>query len=201
MPTYLEVQQRVNLELLNRTDLIPEVKRAINQTIRKYETQRFWFNETATTVACSAGQSYVTVPADFYVMDSLRVTIDSADYILLHRAWLDLENFNTTRDRGFPLLYCQRGDRFELAPIPDSAYSMPIAYFQKLPPLSADSDTNGWLSAAEDMVAYGAARMVSMNIGRVDEAQIFGTIEREHYMSLCRMRDQRSFSSIRPTKF
>src|SRR5882672_10532990 len=194
MATFLEVQQRVNLDCLNRLDQVPETKRAINAAIRSYEGQRFWFNETATALTLSAGQSYVNFPSDFLILDEIQVTISSADYALIGRSFAEIKELNTTRTRSQPEYFCQYGQRFELAPIPDSAYPVIVSYMQKLPPLSADSDTNDWLSAAEDVIVYCAAKLVAANLGRADEASKFANLEMVFYNNLMGLRDQKALT-------
>lgn len=201
MPTFLEVQQRINLDKLNRMDMLPETKRAINAAIRSYEGQRFWFNETSTIINCVANQSYITFPSDFMILDDLRVTVASADYALIQKSIDEIHEINTTRSKSQPDYFCQFGQRFELSPIPDSAYPVIVTYMQKLPALSADSDTNDWLSAAEDLVVYCAAKMMSADLGNVGAASTFAQMEDLYYRQLIRNRDQKTVTKLRPTKF
>lgn len=201
MPTFLEVQQRINLDKLNRMDMLPETKRAIQAAIRSYEGQRFWFNETSTIINCVANQSYISFPSDFMMLDELRVTVQSADYRLIQKSLDEIYEINVTRSKSQPDYFCQFGQRFELSPIPDSAYPVIVTYMQKLPTLSADTDTNDWLSAAEDLVVYCAAKMLAADLGNVGEASKFAELEGIFYRQLLRVRDQKTITHIRPTKF
>ena len=65
MSQYSEVLDRITLDWLNRPDLRPEAGRAVKAAIRTFETQRFWFNETATAIATVSGQSYIAAPDNF----------------------------------------------------------------------------------------------------------------------------------------
>ena len=201
MPTYLSVQNRVNLDCLNRMDLVQETKRAILSAIRSYENQPMWFNQTATTINCTAAQTYINLPSDYISENNLRITFQSADYHLIPRPLSDINELNVTRIRDRPTFYCQFGNRFELAPIPDSAYPVIVQYIQKLPDLSADTDVNDWLSAGEDVIVYCAAKMVSANLGRVDDAAKFQRLEQMFYTNLMQNRDMKSLKSLKPTRF
>lgn len=201
MPTYGEVQQRVTLDCLNRIDLIPETKRAIQSVIRKYEKQRFWFNETATSVACSAGQAFITVPSDFLAIQEVRVTLNSDRVRINDLALVDLKDQNDSSATGRPIWYCHFGESLLLAPIPDSAYPVEVTYLQKLPALSADSDTNSWLSAMEDAIVFGAASIVATHIGDAQTAVKYANLEMAFYKAVCTHRDQRITRRLRPTRF
>lgn len=201
MPTYAEIQQRVALDCLNRIDLVPEAKRAIQTTIRKYEKNRFWFNETATSIACSAGQSYIVAPADLLVTQQLEVLQSGSNTKLIDIDFARIKLRNDGSATGRPIWFCAYGENFVLSPIPDSAWSVLVTYTQKLPALSADSDTNGWLSCMEDTVVFGAAAQVSAQIGDVQGAVKYRTLETEHYKIACGHRDQRIITRLKATKF
>lgn len=201
MPTYLEIQQRVTLDCLNRIDLIPEAKRAIQSMIRRYEKQRWWFNETSTAVNCSAGQAFVVAPSDLLAPQELRVSLNSDRCQLRDLDYSDLQDQNDSSATGRPIWYCHFGENFLLAPIPDSAYPITVTYLQKLSALSADSDTNSFLSAMEDCIVYGAASIVAANLGNVDIAVKYKALETEFYKMAVSHRDQRIIKRIRPTKF
>lgn len=201
MPTYLEIQQRVTLDCLNRIDLIPEAKRAIQSMIRKYEKQRWWFNETSTAINATANQAYISVPADLLAPQELRVSLNNDRCQLRDLSYEDLQDQNDSSATGRPVWYCHFGEQFQLAPIPDSAYPITVTYLQKLSTLSADSDTNSFLSAMEDCIVFGAASIVAANLGNVDVAVKYKMLETEFYKMAVSHRDQRIIKRIRPTKF
>jgi hypothetical protein len=61
---------------------------------------------------------------------------------------------------GKPRAYTLIGDEIQLAPIPDSAYQLEMAFYEKFTPLgdgSAGTVTSNWLTAnAPDILLYGA---------------------------------------------
>lgn len=201
MPTYIEVIQRVGLECLNRTDLDVEIKSGIQQTIRHYQNKRFWFNETLSTLACVVSVETIAVPSDFLFIQELMVTQNSATTALIQSDFDFIRQLNIDTSTGLPTRYAKYGPRFYLSNIPDSAYAVPCYYIHRLPALSANSDTNKWLSAAEDMVTYGAAKFVSAAIGNVDNAVKFANLEKVFYDDLCGLRDQSFHNRLRLTKF
>lgn len=202
MTTYIDIQQRVALDLLNRTDQVAEIQGAIQQTIRAMENQRFWFNETMSTLACVSSVETVPVPTNYLFLQMLQVTQNSANIRLVPNSFDLIRWLNINNTVGLPTRYCQYGPYFHLANIPDSAYPIPCYYLKRLPALSAESDTNDWLSAAEDVVAYGAAQIVSANLGNVSAAAKFGQLKVLFYNErLIRLRDAQASHILKPTKF
>ncbi len=47
-------------------------------------------------------------------------------------------------------------DRINLFPIPGSTYTLTIHYLKALTALSADSDTNAWLTEGEELIRLHA---------------------------------------------
>lgn len=202
MPIYSGTLMRVASECLNRFDMHSEISSAAQQVIRAMETQRFWFNETATALACVASVETVAVPANFLSIQYLQVTQNSANIALVPVPFDMIRFLNINTTVGLPTRYCQYGPFFHLANIPDSAYPIPCYYIKKLPALSAGTDTNDWLSAAEDVVVYGAASIVSAQLGDVTAAAKYAQMQNMFYTQrLIRLRDTQRDTRIKPTLF
>lgn len=187
---------------MNRTDLNPEIGRAINACIRSYEKQRFWFNETQTALVCVIGNARIAKPSDFLVLDRLEVINNTNADELIEKDLSFIRHINNDSATSLPSFYCEYGTSFILANTPDSAYSVNCFYLQKLPALSATTDTNKWLSAAEDVVVYGAAKFLAANMGNAVKAAEFRTLEKYFYdTELIGLRDQQQNSRLRNTQF
>jgi hypothetical protein len=61
----------------------------------------------------------------------------------------DLTNFS-----GKPQIYTIEGDSFIFAPVPDSAYTLKVSFWQAFAALSGDSDTNWLLTNAPNVYLY-----------------------------------------------
>jgi len=207
MPTTLQdVQDRITLDYLNRTNLNSVVIRAVQAAIRHYERKRWPWNETTTTLTASNGQLTLTVPSDFISLDLLEIQYQSATYSLSRRSFEEVRELNVTgnENKNLPTSFAQRGDSFYLAPIPDSAYLVNCHYLQKLPELSSNSmtSTNAWLSAAEDLIVYHATKLVWANTLRnTEEATKYAQLERDAYTDLRTYTEQRVNNALRATKF
>src|SRR5574339_531069 len=183
MSTFLEVQNRINNDHLNRSTFGDETKRAIKAAIRHYEYHRWSFNETATALATSSSLSYISLPSNFLLLDDLRITINSEDLPLNRRDPQTIRDWNTASTFGQPTDYAIYQNRIETFPIADSAYSVPIYYLKQLTVLSADSDTNAWIQGVvEDVIVHHATKLMWANVLRNDkEAAKHAQLERDAY--------------------
>lgn len=203
MSTFNEVQTRINADYLNRA-FGAETQRAIRAAIRHYERRRWSFNETATALTTSAGQAFVALPANFLLLDDLRITISNEALPLSKREPQQIRDMNISNQRSEPTDYALYQNRIELAMTPDSAYSLPVYYIKSLPTLSADSDTNAWITGGmEDVVAYHAAKLMWATVLRNDkEAAKFAVLEQTALSNMTSYHEQlRTPGKIKHTNF
>ncbi len=202
MPTYLDVQNRIMTDFLGRTDLKTQVKNGIQVAIRHYQRERFWFNETATALVCIPNVETIATPADYLFLQELMVTQNSANIQLVAAPFDFIRRLNINNTAGLPTRYCNYGDNFHLANLPDSAYVVPCYYIHQLTALSADTDTNGWLSAAEDLIVYSAAKYVWANFLRnTSAANVCAMLEISAAGEFHREAEQRQNLQLKPTTF
>lgn len=202
MPTYLDTVVRIQTDFLNRTDFSDTVKRAINTAVRHYQRERFWFNETSTVLTCQVGIETIVKPSDFLFLDYLQVTQNSSDTVLIQKPFDFIRRINIDQSTGLPTVYCEYGENFHLANVPDSAYPVPCFYVQQMAPLVNDSDTNNWLSAAEDVIVYAASKLVwAATIRNMSAAGVCAQMETAAISELRRQRDQQQHAPVRLTRF
>lgn len=203
MATYKDLQDRIQLDYLNRYDLTGSVKRAIKNTIKCYEGTRWWFNETATTSVMTANSGSYGVPSDFLVLDRLEVAYSGARFPLKVATLDEVRTMNATTATSVPTHYVYRGDRFELALVPDSAYSATVYYIQSLPELSADADTNVWTNEAANLIAHGATVELLSSVVDADDRKIAHHVRmmRQALDEMYVRNDTRLHGSLQPTSF
>ena len=200
MATYGEIQDRVNNDYLNRTDLTAETARCIRAAVRHYERQRWWFNESSTALATVSSQSHIARPTAFFRIDELRFFYDtSASYALRNITVSELDKMRAgAQTHGDPTHWAENGELLELFPIPNAVDTVVARGYQQLAVLSATSDTNGWTSAAEDLVVYHAAKLMWSTVLRNQEnAQMFAQLERSALDDLRAANDLRMMRAIR----
>jgi hypothetical protein len=165
------MQNRINLDYLNRTDLVAETKRAILRAVKHYEKERFWFNQTATALAIGTASTSVAIPADFIALDFCTVRDTLIDSIVVIRSFdrIAYQNRNSAQS-GVPIEIAYWQDKLVFTPKPSSATSLTVNYTHTLPVLSADADTNAWTSAGEDLIIHHAMADMLANVLRVADA-------------------------------
>lgn len=204
MTTFLDVQTRIATDFLNRTDFTPQIKNAINATIRNHRRQRFWFLETATALSCVVSVETVALPTNFFAMQELDVRENSNDTELISTTFVKIRELNTNlaATPGLPTHYCLYGNNIRLASVPNSAYPLQCYYLKTYQTLSADADTNKWLSAAEDLVVYGAAKLVwAFTIRNTSAAGACAQLESTMLSELKREGEQHQTHKIKSTRF
>jgi hypothetical protein len=202
MTTYQDIQTRIATDYLNRTDLTPQIQNAIQATIRVHQRQRFWFLETATALVAVVANETIPLPSNFLFMQELQVTQNSANIMLVPSPFQQIRWLNINNTLGLPTRYALYGSNIHFANIPDSAYPVPCYYIKQLPELSAGTDTNDWLSAAEDLVVYGATKLVySTVIRNMSAGAVFAGLENQLLLELQREGGQHQSLSLRPTRF
>lgn len=172
MATYREMQDRINLDYLNRTDLGNETKRAIIRAIKHYEKERLWFNITATALAVGTASAVVSIPADFIALDYVTVADNGGNPIVNIKTYDRIAYQNRTAQSGVPQEICYWRDQLMFWPKPSSATTLTVNYTHSLPTLSADTDTNGWTSAGEDVIVFHATCDMLANVLRVADQNL-----------------------------
>lgn len=204
MSTFQDIQDRINGDYLNRDTFTEETKRAIKATIRHYEYQRWPHNETATAIAATVGQDYLSLPSNFLVLDDHpRISLNGVTVELQRKTPREIREMNSSPQNGQPTHYSFYRNRINLFSPPDSAYSVNVYYLKQLPELSAGGDTNAWLTGGwQDVIAYGAAKLMWANVIRNDkEALKFATLERSALDVMREQEHQLLMGRIASTQF
>lgn len=200
MATYGEMQDRVNNDYLNRTDLTAETARSIRAAIRHYERERFWFNESSTVLPTVSSQSHIARPTAFFRIDNLRFFYDtSASYALRNVTLAELNEMRAgAQTHGDPTHWAEYGEQLELFPIPNAVDNVVAYGYQQLATLSASTDTNGWTSAAEDLIVYHAAKLMWATVLRnVEMARTFVDLEKSALQDLRASNELRVMRAIK----
>lgn len=140
---------------LNRDDLttyIPDFVAMGEQYInRDLRVAAMISRVTAQTTASTA---YLDLPTDFVEM--LNVQINVSDKYPLSYMSPEVMDSKYSSATGTPKFYSIVGDEIQFAPIPDSAYTIELAYFKSFTAQSADSDSSWLHTNAKDLLLYGS---------------------------------------------
>lgn len=134
--------------------------------------------EVRTTLTTTAGNAYVTLPTDMLEMHRLTVQSDPV-YVLSYRSPDELQQDYPYTTTGKPAVFAILGSEMQLAPIPDSAYTLELTYKQKIPALS-NSNTSNWLLAQwPNAYLYGALCAAQPYIANDQRLQTFQALYQE----------------------
>ena len=152
--TYSDLQQAV-ADWLHRTDLsgvIPTFIAVAEENMSSDITSRSM--DAKTTLTTVAGTATLSLPSDMVEMRRLQI-VGSYNTVLRYvspdQIGADYDQNLQARPSEFTVI----GGNLELAPIPDSAYSLELVYKQRVPALSNTNTTNWVLTGWPSIYLYG----------------------------------------------
>jgi hypothetical protein len=168
MSNFLTMIQRIADEV-DDGGIDTQIRRAIDDAIRHHGRRRFYFNQktfTFTTVAAQEDytvtdaadiESFLRVQTQYLTSGGIRYPITVAAFETIH----DAQNGSVT---GRPTNWAFFAQKFRLYPIPDGAYEVTVAGHCKLATLVNDTDTNAWMTEAEELIRESAKRRLYMTV-------------------------------------
>ena len=115
--------------------------------------------EVRSSMETTAGQRYFNLPGGYLQMRNMQINsnpITPLEYITPEM----LDRLYGSDTTGKPKAYTLIGDEIQLAPIPDSDYTLEMAFYEKFTPLgdgTSGTVTSNWLTTnAPDVLLYGA---------------------------------------------
>jgi hypothetical protein len=159
LSTFTELKDAV-ADWLDRSDLttrIPDfialAEARINREIRIRPM------EVRSTMTTTAGNQYFNLPGGYIQMRNIQLNTNPTtplEYITPEM----LDRLYGSSTTGKPRAYTLIGDEIQLAPIPDSAYTLEMAFYEKFTALgdgTSGTVTSNWLTTnAPDILLYGA---------------------------------------------
>lgn len=160
------MKARIASELL-RSDLTTQIAAAIVDAIDVAAATRFWFNEVrGLSFATVAGQEAYGAAAladipNLTAIDAMWLTVNGQRRTLCPVSALELDEYlEGTPGNGEPTNYATQAGVIRLFRIPDIAYSVRIDGVSRLSALSADADTNAWMTEGERLIRTQAKALL-----------------------------------------
>ena len=157
--TFTELKDAI-ADWLDRSDLTARIPDFITLAEARINRElRIRPMEVRSTMETTSGQQYFNLPGGYIQMRNIQLnTNPTAPLEYITPEMLDrLYGSSTT---GKPRAYSLIGDEIQLAPIPDSAYTLEMAFYEKFTALgdgTSGTVTNNWLTLnAPDVLLYGA---------------------------------------------
>ncbi|WP_315729038.1 hypothetical protein [Bradyrhizobium sp. SZCCHNS2015] len=170
MANYLDLQNAIASDL-TRSDLGSQIQGAIQDAVKQYERQRFWFNTTRSlTFRTVPGQSTYTgadlaqIP-DIIRIDRLFLRWGTSIYPL---DWYEPDEFEFLTalnvSNGRPTIYTYVDRQIIMYPEPVQAWVIRPHMHYRLPPLVNPTDANAWTNEAENLIRAQAKLILYMNV-------------------------------------
>lgn len=167
-------------EEIRRHNMGAHIRRAIQSAIQHYEGEHFFFNEARATATTVRGQNFYTLPVDFvYTVGKEPLTIVRSGRAIdmEQREWDHLQQVDDGVQQGPPSEWAYFEEQFRLWPIPDSEYTLTLAYVKRLTALNLDTDTNAWVTDAEELIRARAKADLYLNvIHDFEKAGLMGSV-------------------------
>lgn len=171
MGTYLDLQNRIASDL-TRDDLSSQIKSAILDAVKHYETSRFYFNTTRSmTFPTVVGQVAYTAAALAQIPNIIRIDDlflrDSVSIYPLDRYEPDEFEViagNPLTGSGRPVAFTYVDSQILLWPTPLAVYTIRPHMHYRLTALSADGDTNAWTNDAEQLIRAHSKLLLYTNV-------------------------------------
>ena len=157
--TFTEVKDAI-ADWLDRSDLTSRIPDFIALAEARFNRDlRIRPMEVRSIMNTSSGQKYYNLPGGYLQMRNIQLNTNPTtplEYItpeMLDR----LYGSNTT---GKPRAYTLIGDEIQLSPVPDSAYELEMAFYEKFSPLgdgTSGTVTTNWITKnAPDVLLYSS---------------------------------------------
>lgn len=181
---------------LARTDLttqIPDFIRLAELRLRRDLRIRQMLKSA--TTATVAGDETVELPSDFIEVRDL-VIVGNPVQPLSYYSPSALNRNTRTWESGKPQDYTVLANNFQLAPIPDSVYTLKMFYFASPTFLSDANPSNAFLANVPDALLYGALLEAAPYL--MDDARIntWGTMFDRAMSSITRSDEQGQYSGV-----
>ena len=174
MSTYGVMADRIGDELMvgGRTDLEPQVQRAIQSAILHYRAHPLWFNRGVKTAATVNGDFTQARPSGLITCDAIRVDHGQGFFDMERAAFKKLLAWRQgSVASGKPYRWAEFAESVYLYPTPDAAYNLEFYGLIDLAALSADGDTNAWMVEGEPLIRQRARALVQIDVLKDGEAK------------------------------
>jgi len=157
--TFTELKDAI-ADWLDRSDLTARIPDFITLAeARLNRDVRIRPMEVRSSMETTAGQRYFNLPGGYLQMRNIQINsnpITPLEYITPEM----LDRLYGSDTTGKPKAYTLIGDEIQLAPIPDSDYTVEMAFYEKFTALgdgTSGTVTSNWLTTnAPDVLLYGA---------------------------------------------
>ena len=172
--TYSELKTNI-ANFLNRSDLTNQLDFFIDATEAEFN-RRLRVKDMIKRATATADAQYISLPTDW--LEAINVQIDGNNFSPLFQQSiesLDIYRKSVDNVTNQPIYYALVDNTIELAPTPDSNYTLQLTYYGTIDALS-DTNTSNFISTSyPDAYLYGALKHASIYLMEDDRAALFSS--------------------------
>jgi len=171
MTTLADIQARIASDL-TRNDLTSQIANAVSDAINHYQRYRFWFNVTRLQTFATVPGQQAYAAADLAIIPSI-IRVDAlfilqsgttTTYPLDRFEPADFEVIAITMGGGKPTAFTYVDEEILLWPTPADTYTMRLHCHYKLAPLVNPTDSNAWVTDAEELIRSHAKLLLYTDV-------------------------------------
>ena len=188
--TYSELKTNI-ANFLNRSDLTNQIDFFIDATEAELN-RRLRVKDMIKRATATADGQYLSLPTDW--LEAINVQIDGNSFQPLFQQSIEsMDIYRKSNDNvtGLPIYFALVDNTIELAPTPDSSYTLQLTYYGTIDALS-DSNTSNFISNSyPDAYLYGALKHASIYLMEDDRVALF-TSQFEKALEEMRMEQEKA---------
>ena len=188
--TYDELKTNI-ANFLNRSDLTNQIDFFIDATEAELN-RRLRVKDMIKRATATADGQYLSLPTDW--LEAINVQIDGNSFKPLFQQSIEsMDVYRKGNDNatGLPVYFALVDNTIELAPTPDSSYTLQLTYYGTIDALS-DSNTSNFISNSyPDAYLYGALKHASIYLMEDDRVALF-TSQFEKALEEMRMEQEKA---------
>jgi len=188
--TYNELKTNI-ANFLNRSDLTNQIDFFIDATEAELN-RRLRVKDMIKRATATADGQYLSLPTDW--LEAINVQIDGNNFKPLFQQSIEsMDIYRKGNDNvtGSPIYFALVDNTIELAPTPDSSYTLQLTYYGTIDALS-DTNTSNFISTSyPDAYLYGALKHASIYLMEDDRVALF-TSQFEKALEEMRMEQEKA---------
>lgn len=188
MTTFADITSRI-ADDINRSDLTTQIGLAVNRAINHYQKEPFWFKETSANFSTVASQaSYSSTDTSITDIDCIRymeALVNNGEYEVDPRniGWIRRQNPQLAI--GIPTHYAWWQNKIWFYLVPNAVYTVTIYYTKTYAALSG-TQTNDWLTYAEDLIEARARKWIYARIIKDQDNALLAEAEEQQALQKLR---------------
>ena len=170
--TYAELKTNI-ANFLNRSDLTSQLDFFIDATEAEFN-RRLRVKDMIKRATATADSQYLSLPTNW--LEAINVQIDSNEFTPLFQQSiesLDVYRKSINNIGNQPVYYALVDNTIELAPTPDTSYTLQLTYYGTIDALSDSNTTNFISTGYPDAYLYGALKHASIYLMEDDRVALF----------------------------